>query len=184
MPLTPEKAFELGQLGANQCFKNLKNDHDYDNAVPPFVRQAEQLGLPPRSVPPQEEHRLVFELLCLALAVIGVQSRKHVLTDSIFNPKLDLDKHQRFLEGMFEGASQNLELEQISSLRERLPHGKRNADSLEYRDGKPLAISHLRTRVEAYMRAIIGKAERGQDDAVLATRQDFVFHLTELLTPD
>ena len=100
MPLTPEKAFELGQLGANQCFKSLKNDNDYDNAVPPFVQQAEQLGLPPRSVPPQEEQRLLFEFFCLALAVIGVQSTKHVLTDSIFNPKLDPDKHQRFLEGI------------------------------------------------------------------------------------
>ena len=179
--MTAEQAFQLGQLGTNQLCLQLDAPRLFEEAVAPFVEKAAVLGLTPRSPPEKEQQRIFFEILCLGLAVIGVESRKHVLTDSVFSPKLDPEKHRRFLDGLYQDATHLLDQHEISSLRERLPHGNRNGDALEYRDGKPLSGSHLRSRVEEYMKRILTKAERGEEDYSLATWNDFVFHLTELI---
>jgi len=181
MPLTPEEVFEKGQTGARKLFLKLAMLECTGRAIRPFEDQASQLGLPPRSVATEEEKRLYFDLACLGIAVMGMESRKYVMNDSVFSPKFDSAKHERFLEGMYDAATVQLDAHGISSLRTRLPRGNRNADSLKYQDGKPLSGSHLKDRSEEYTRRMLGKVERGDEDYTSASNEDFVFHVTELL---
>lgn len=181
MTLTSEQAFELGQRGAHAMLLKLTTVDLIKQITPLFVNQADQLGLPPRSVPPEEARRLFFEFTCLGAALIGFQARDWMKTESVFNPKFDPDKHQCFLDGLYEAITTQFDEQQISSLRERCPHGNRNGDSLEYRDGKPLSGAHMQSRVEEYMKRILHMVERGQADHSTATDNDFLFHLTELI---
>lgn len=181
MALTSEQAFELGQRGAHAMLLKLTTLDLIEQAASPFVKQAEQLGLPPRSVPLEEGRRLFFEFACFGIALIGEQARDRMKTESVFNPKFDPDKHQCFLDGLYEAVAWHFDHQQISSLRERCPHGNRNGESLEYRDGKPLSRPHMQARSEEYMKRILAMSERGDTDAAIATGNDFLFHLTELI---
>lgn len=181
MPLTPDEAFEKGQQGARKFFLKLAMLELTNRAIEPFLDQAAQLGLPERSVATEEEKRLYFDLACLGVAVMGMQARDHIKTDSVFSPKFDPDKHNRFLQGMYQAATAQLDAHEISSLRSRLPRGNRNADTLQYRDGKPLSGSHLQDRAEEYMRRMNARLERGGDDYTVASDEDFIFHVTELV---
>ncbi|MDG2223208.1 MAG: hypothetical protein P8L85_17635 [Rubripirellula sp.] len=181
MTLTSEQAFELGQRGAHAMLLKLTTIDLIQQTSPLFENHADQLGLPPRSVPPEESRRLFFEFTCLGSALIGFQARDWMKTDSVFNPKLDPEIHQRFLDGLYEAITSHFDQQQISSLRERCPHGNRNGESLEYREGKPLSGPHMQSRVEEYMKRILHMAERGQTDHTTATDNDFLFHLTELI---
>lgn len=59
--------------------------------------------------------------------------------------------------------------------------GERGTNTVFLAIAKPLSGSHLRERVEESVKRNKAKEERGDTDITAATRDDLVFHLTELV---